>query len=364
MRVGFVGAGKVGFSLGCHLRRHGVAVSGYVNRTPGKAREAAHVTQSKAFLSLQALLESSDIVFITVPDDAIEDVAAEIAACAHDASRDRSDAPGIQSQPGLSARTPLYGKIVCHCSGLESSDKLAALRSAGAACASVHPLAAVNGSPADPRVLDEAFFTLEGDLDAVQAAASLLDACGNAHREISAADKPRYHAAAVFLSNLTCALSAEGLAILESCGFPPNEALAAMRPLFLNNCRAIADVGPVQALTGPIERGDASTCRAHLAVLDGRARAEYAALSLAACDLAEKRHPDHAPCNLRPLFAQALRESAAEPYSAAQPSPACEPTAPPGTASAGDARRNRTLPKKTDRRTSPERTSIERNRSL
>lgn len=312
LRVGFVGAGKIGFALGLHLFRSGAHISGYASRSHTAAQWAAQCTNSVSFSSLQALLDSTDLIFITVPDGAIAQVAGELAAAAN--------AQGAQG---------LAGKIVCHASGSATSDELAACRAALAACASVHPLCAVPdvphaaGNPNEdeahvkgaaaqsaalasiPNRLASAFFTLEGDAAAVAAASALLDAAGNNHCTIAAADKVRYHAAAVFMSNLVCGLASEGLGLLEGCGFTEKQALEAVKPLFAGNCAAIAERGPQRALSGPIERNDVETVRRHLAALDGQARAVYATTSLSVCDLAERRHPDR---NMQPL--RALLESA------------------------------------------------------
>lgn len=65
MRIGFIGAGRVGFSLG------GVPLSGYYSRHPESAQEAALFTGTKAFDSVEGLAEESDVLFLTVPDDTI-----------------------------------------------------------------------------------------------------------------------------------------------------------------------------------------------------------------------------------------------------------------------------------------------------
>lgn len=314
LRVGFVGAGKIGFALGLHLFRSGARISGYASRSHTAAQWAAQCTNSVSFSSLQALLDSTDLIFITVPDGAIAQVAGELAAAAN--------AQGAQG---------LAGKIVCHASGSATSDELAACRDAKAACASVHPLCAVPDVPhtagnsnededhaegataqnanatlaSIPNRLTSTFFTLEGDAAAVAAASALLDAAGNSHCTIAATDKVRYHAAAVFMSNLVCGLASEGLGLLEGCGFTETQALEAVGPLFTGNCEAIAERGPQRALSGPIERNDVETVRRHLAALDGQARVVYAATSLSVCDLAERRHPER---NMQPL--RALLESA------------------------------------------------------
>ena len=310
LRVGFAGAGKIGFALGLHLFRSGANISGYVSRSSAGAQWAAQCTNSVSFSSLQALLDSTDLIFITVPDGAIAQVAGEVAAA---------------------AANGLAGKIVCHASGSATSDELAACRAAGAACASVHPLCAVpdvphvtgdltedkahsgaaNGHAAQtapealPDRMTSTFFTLEGDRRAVDAAAFLLDAAGNDHCAIQAADKVRYHAAAVFVSNLVCGLTAEGLGLLEGCGFTASQALQAVKPLFTGNADAIAERGPQNALSGPIERNDMQTVRRHLSALDGQALQTYATLSLSVCDLAEARHLDRDYQPMRTLLESA-----------------------------------------------------------
>ncbi len=331
MRVGFVGAGKIGFALGLHLRKSGVRISGYASRTDAAAAWAAQCTNSTPFESLQALLDASDIIFITVPDASIAQVGEEVAACLAGVHPTNAQLAGAQA-----------GKIVCHCSGAATSDELRACREAGAACASVHPMVAVPDVPhggagdvagAEPRGeagtkpstgkdaqlipdrLANTFFTLEGDAKAVRTAEALLERAGNAHRVIDAADKVRYHAASVFMSNLVCGLAFEGLRLFQDCSFTADEALAAAGPLFSGNCDAITRRGPVEALSGPIERGDAGTVRAHLDALSGQALQTYATLSLSVCEAAKIRHPDR---DYQPL--EGLLKSALEtPQSATAP---------------------------------------------
>ena len=71
MKIGIIGAGKVGFTLGKFFSQGGVRVTGYYSRDPDSAREAAAFTQSSFYGSLQPLIEDSDAIFITVPDKEI-----------------------------------------------------------------------------------------------------------------------------------------------------------------------------------------------------------------------------------------------------------------------------------------------------
>ena len=74
MRIGFVGAGKVGFTLGKYMSERNVCVSGYYSRSEESARQASLFTHTKYYETLEELIESSDALFLTVPDGAIEDV--------------------------------------------------------------------------------------------------------------------------------------------------------------------------------------------------------------------------------------------------------------------------------------------------
>ena len=69
MNIGIVGAGKVGFSFGRLLAEKGVRISGYYSRNSDSAREAAEFTNSGHYTDLGKLIEDSDAIFITVPQN-------------------------------------------------------------------------------------------------------------------------------------------------------------------------------------------------------------------------------------------------------------------------------------------------------
>ena len=97
MRIGFVGAGKVGFTLGKYMSERNVCVSGYYSRSEESARQASIFTHTKYYETLEDLIGSSDALFLTVPDGAIEGVWNSI------------------------KRYSLTGKFICHCSGVMTS---------------------------------------------------------------------------------------------------------------------------------------------------------------------------------------------------------------------------------------------------
>ena len=301
MAVGFIGAGKVGCSLGRLLVEHGVEVAGYASSRASEAREAASFTGTRAFESAAELAAASDAIAFTVPDGVI--------ASAWDELRDAVPSGA------------LAGKTVFHCSGSLPASVFDGAGEAGVQACSVHPLCAVSSREHSWKQLAGVVFTLEGDKVAVGRAESWLDACGASHRRIDSACKPLYHAAAVFASNLAVGLYASAADLLSACGFSHEDAQAALAPLWRGACEAVVAQGAQAALTGPVERGDAATVAAHLGAFRSLAdrgrdlaaqRDAYVALSRVLVDVARGKHPDRDYGPLaRELDAAAGRSSAA-----------------------------------------------------
>ena len=72
-----------------------------------------------------------------------------------------------------------------------------------------------------------------------------------------------YHAAAVMASNYIGALIHASVTTLEAVGITRSAALTALSPLAKTSLENSLRLGPVEALTGPIERGDSATVLAH-----------------------------------------------------------------------------------------------------
>ena len=217
MRVGFIGAGKVGCSLGRLFREKGLPVVGYVSRHDESADSAAILTASHHFATLGGLVAESDILFLTVPDGSIAEVWKEL------------------------QKYPLEGKLACHCSG---SLPAAVLENAANIClggCSLHPLYAVSS------------------------------------RE-------------------------EAWNLLEQCGFDEDTARLALAPLLSGNMAKLVEQGAERALTGPMERNDATTVARHLGVLKNEQREIYRLLSMSLLDIASRKHPERDMETMRELL--------------------------------------------------------------
>ncbi len=280
LRIGFYGAGRVGCTLGRYFRDHGLLVTGFYNRTPEKAREAAGLTGTLCYETLSDLIKENDVLFLTVSDQAIPMVTEEVCHLAGHSLKD---------------------KFLVHTSGALSSTVFA---STGAHGYSIHPLYAVANRENSWQTIDRALFTVEGDPEYLELWTGLLGSIGLRARVLSTKDKPRYHAAAVMASNLVCGLFDTAAGELRKCGFAPEEADEALSGLFLGNAVNIAEHGTVAALTGPVERGDGKTVQKHLDILEGQDQKIYLALSRKVLEVAERKNPGRDYSELKKMISE------------------------------------------------------------
>ena len=268
MNIGFIGAGKVGFSMGKYLTERRETVTGYYSRSPDTAQEAAEFTDSRQYLSMKALAEDSDTLFLTVPDGAIASVWEQL------------------------KMLPIQNKLIIHCSGALSSAVFSDIGRCHAYGYSIHPLLAVNDKYNSYRDLSGALFVMEGSEEHLAELKAVFEGFGNTVETIRSADKVRYHAAAAMASNLYVGLVSLCEDLLCDCGFSAENAHMALAPLIRGNTENIVKYGAEKALTGPVERNDIATVRKHLAELSGESREVYRIFSGQVLEVAEKKHPE------------------------------------------------------------------------
>jgi predicted short-subunit dehydrogenase-like oxidoreductase (DUF2520 family) len=265
-KIGFIGAGKVGCSLGKYLGINGRKILGYYSKSPASAAFAAEFTGSDKYSDKETLAGEADILFLTVPDDEIEKV--------------------WESLEGFD----LKGKILCHTSGSISSEVFKGSSEKGAFGASLHPLMAIPNKLNSYYLLPEAFFTVEGAPDAARVLTEMIGSMGNKIFPIEKNQKILYHLAASIVSNFSVALGRMGEEIFRSIGL--SEALKGLFGLMLNNAKSVMELGPEKALTGPIERGDVGTIKSHLENLTGDDRTLYKLLGRKLIAAARIKNPE------------------------------------------------------------------------
>ena len=232
--LAIIGAGRVGRALGRRLREAGWRVIVVAARSDASARSATKfIGGGRPVAGIPASLIGAGVILLTVPDDAVAGIAAELA--------DRAGAE-------------LRGKVVLHTSGALGSSVLEPLRAQGAAVGSMHPLQTFSGVSAPP--LDGKVFAIEGDAAAVRTARRMAHTLGGVPVGISAAQKPLYHAAGVFGAGLCLALEEAGVQVLMNAGLKRREALRALLSLTRQVLEHYEKLGPQKAWTGPLARGD------------------------------------------------------------------------------------------------------------
>lgn len=281
MKIGFIGAGRAGCSLGRYFREKTLpdfGIAGFYSKKSEDALWAAQFTRSKYFASLEDVVSESDIIVISTPDSVVDFV---WKALPKEALRD---------------------KIICHLSGSLSSDVFSERESYGIYGISVHPLFAFSNKESVYQQLQKVCFTLEGDSFAVAVWQKLLADMGNLTLEITKENKIKYHAAASLLSNHVLAVLESGYELLQECGFKEAQARGFTADLVMHNVEHAVRQGTMDALTGPIERCDTATVEKHLAQLTGYARELYLCCGKALLALAQQKNPTRDYGAMQKLF--------------------------------------------------------------
>ena len=254
--VGFIGAGALGTTLAVALSSAGWKVEAVASRSYASAlRLARLISGCSAESEPQAVVDRCRIVFLTVPDDVITQVASSL-----DWPADRG---------------------VAHCSGAGTTELLSPAATAGALCGSFHPLQTFTSLPTDedasalPAVaqarLEGVTFAVEGSGWLREALDAMASDLGGRTIEIEPADRPLYHASAVMSCGALVALLRSAASLWQAMGVDQETALRAIIPLARTTLENAAALGPEAAVTGPVVRGDVATLRRHLAALQARA---------------------------------------------------------------------------------------------
>ncbi|MGA7463293.1 MAG: Rossmann-like and DUF2520 domain-containing protein [Candidatus Korobacteraceae bacterium] len=264
--ISIVGPGNLGTALALTLPS-----AGYQVKLLAARHKVAHVKALARKLHAQVIDVGkplpTDVVWITVPDDAIAAVARLLAS-----SQDWK------------------GKIVFHSSGALTSDELSPLRAKGARVASVHPMMTfVRGVVPEMAGIS---FAVEGDAAAVRTARSIVEDLGGRPFVIKKQNKVLYHVFGSFASPMVIALMASLEEVARAAGIRQSEIKRVMEPLLSQTLRNYLQQEAASAFSGPLVRGDVATVRKHLAELLNlpEARAVYVALARASLNFLPVRN--------------------------------------------------------------------------
>lgn len=257
--LALVGPGRAGTAVAAGLVARGWSVNAVAGRDPSAS---STVTTAERFgaaaTTIEDVARGAALVVIAVPDGAIRDVATQLG--------------------GVSA-----GALVIHLSGALGLDALDAVAARRAVLHPLQSLPARSEGVRSPSVahLEGAWAAVAGDPEVEVLAREL----GMHPFAVPDADRARYHAAACIASNHLVAL----LGAVERIAPVP---LQAFVPLVRSTVDNVEELGPRQALTGPVARGDVATIRAHLDALPEPEHELYRALAGEARRLADRNEPE------------------------------------------------------------------------
>ncbi|SFC17673.1 Rossmann-like and DUF2520 domain-containing protein [Clostridium uliginosum] len=257
IKIGFIGPGKVGVSLAHYFTHKGIELTGFYGKTIKTTIEAANTTKSKFYNNLEDIINESDILFITTPDDIISIIDKKL------------------------SKFDLNNKSICHTSGSLSSTILSNAKNSGALIYSIHPIFAFSKKDTDLKELESIYFSIEGKVtDQYTDVIHLVRSLGNKFFIRGEQTSSLYHLANVFVSNLTLSLLDIGTSYLKELGLSEKDAIMAIYPLVQGNIKSISEKGFVKSLTGPVLRGDVVPITKHLSVLKEEHKELYKILSL------------------------------------------------------------------------------------
>jgi predicted short-subunit dehydrogenase-like oxidoreductase (DUF2520 family) len=266
-RIGIAGTGRAAQSIGRALRDRGFPVAAVAGRDPGRTQTAAEFIDTAAVKLSDLPLHAGRFV-IAVSDGAIEDVAALLA------------------QNGAKEGAAL------HTCGARGPDALAALAASGVSCGTLHPFQTLANPEQGAAALAGSAFAIDGEGEALEWAGEIVTALDGIALRIAPEARRIYHAAGVMASNYVAALLDASLILLMQAGVGEREALKALEPIVCTGVKTVFAGGPLEALTGPISRGDATTVEAHLQALACAPTSVcrlYRAAGLHALDMAVRR---------------------------------------------------------------------------
>jgi predicted short-subunit dehydrogenase-like oxidoreductase (DUF2520 family) len=239
LRVGIVGAGRVGAVLGAALRRAGheiIAVSAVSDLSRLRAEA---LLPGVPILPAQDVVQEADLVLLAVPDDALEGLVA-----------------GLVDTGAIHA-----GQFVAHPSGRFGIGVLDPIRAVGALPLAIHPVMTFTGTSVDLARLEDCPFGVTAPEAVRPVAEALVVEMGGDPVWVPEEARVLYHAGIAFGANYLMTVVLQSLDLLREAGMEePQRLMAPLLSASLDNALRHGD----SALTGPVARGDAATVAEHL----------------------------------------------------------------------------------------------------
>lgn len=241
LRVGFIGAGRLGKALAWHCARQEVRVVAAASRLPAQAEELAARIPGCNVGSAQAVADACDLVFLTTRDGLI-----------------RPMADALRWRPGSG---------VVHCSGATDVSELAKALRDGAHIGGFHPLQTFGDPEAASHAIAGCTITIEASEPLDTTLIALAARLGCRVNRLPQGARALYHAAAGYPSQFINALLREASSMWKSWGATEEDAVQALLPMMRGTLSSIERAGVAGGMPGPVSRGDVGSVAKHLVAL-------------------------------------------------------------------------------------------------
>ncbi|RJS46085.1 Rossmann-like and DUF2520 domain-containing protein [Nocardioides cavernaquae] len=251
LRIGVVGAGRVGAVLATALRAAGHEIVAVAGESAASRTRAETLLPGVPVLKPTAVARAADVLLLTVPDDMLPNVVEMLSASG-----------AIRA-----------GQYVVHSSGRHGLAVLAPAAAVGARAIALHPAMTFTGTDVDLPRLAGCVFGVTAEESERELAEHLVADLGGRAMWVAEDKRTLYHAGLAHGANHLVTLVSQAMEMLAAAGIDtaaghtggidPADTLRPLLEAALSNALAYGDA----ALTGPIVRGDVETVRAHLADL-------------------------------------------------------------------------------------------------
>jgi len=245
-RLVLIGPGRLGMTVARLLAEAGHEIRAIIGRDGSRAAAAARFVGCPGIGTTDiARVREGELVLIALPDDQIGEMAAR-----------------LRRQGNLAA-----GTVLVHFSGIHPAAILLGEEGPLLHALAIHPLQSFADAVMGVRELPGSPCSVEGEEELLPLAEALVTDIGGTPFRLAAEHKALYHAAACVASNYLVTLIDTASEIMAACGFGRDDAFRLLVPLLRGTGKSLSVLGPEQALTGPIARGDLRTVRKHLQAL-------------------------------------------------------------------------------------------------
>ena len=242
LKIGLIGAGRVGIALSRALQNHGhsiVAAHAVSEKSKQRVLEFLPATDLQ---SIENLIANVQTVLFAVPDDVLPDLVR-----------------GIAQTIGFKKH-----QFVIHTSGRFGIDVLAAATAQGAIPMAIHPAMTFTGTPNDVDRIIGCPFAITTNDELLPIAAALVLNMGGREYVVAEEDRSIYHAALSHAANHSSVVVNQSKEILQKIGIEnPGLFLSPLVNAAIENSLTMG----IDSLTGPIVRGDVETVRSHILAL-------------------------------------------------------------------------------------------------